>query len=94
LRTSSDAIAASREKLDAMPTLTALVESFLIGNQALQQLVRDPLLPDEICDGTERRALTRALQDYDRIGKALWTPGLVTVSLAQEPEPPSKDLLQ
>jgi hypothetical protein len=50
----------------------ALVESFLVGGAAIRELARDPLLPDEIAAGDDRRALTEAMRDYDRRGRAIW----------------------
>ncbi|MEM7435007.1 MAG: hypothetical protein AAF436_07635 [Myxococcota bacterium] len=78
-----DAIAKSKPRLETLPTLVSLVESFQVGSGALRQLVRDPLLPDEIHDGSVRRELTRALQDYDRIGKTLWSPDRVASAIAE-----------
>jgi phenylacetic acid degradation operon negative regulatory protein len=50
----------------------ALVESFLVGGAAIRALARDPLLPDAIASGDHRRALTDAMRDYDRRGRAIW----------------------
>jgi len=50
----------------------AMVESFLLGGRALRQLLRDPLLPEEICPGTERGQLLEAMRRYDRLGRLAW----------------------
>ncbi len=50
----------------------AMVESFLLGGRALRQLVRDPLLPDEICPSSERDGLLAAMREYDRLGRLAW----------------------
>jgi phenylacetic acid degradation operon negative regulatory protein len=63
----------------------ALVESFLVGGAAIRSLARDPLLPDEIAPGDHRRALTDAMRDYDRRGRALWNRALETASLDGTP---------
>ena len=65
-------IAAGRERLAALPADAAMVESFLLGGQALRQLVQDPLLPDEICPSGERDALLAAMKEYDRLGRLAW----------------------
>jgi hypothetical protein len=38
----------------------------------IRELVLDPLLPDDICPGDERRALVERLRDYDRQGRLVW----------------------
>ena len=90
LRESLAEIERSRNELDTMPDIRALVESFLVGSRALHLLALDPLLPDEICDGTARRELTEAMKEYERIGKALWSPDLVAALLTDatnDPQP-------
>lgn len=76
-------IEASRKQLDSLPTMRALVESYLVGDRAVRCLTRDPLLPDEICDGGPRRALTEALLEYDRVGRTLWRPQVLNPLLAE-----------
>jgi len=63
----------SRARLEQLARGAALVESFLVGGAAIHSLVRDPLLPDEIAPGGDRRALTDAMRDYDLRGRALWS---------------------
>jgi phenylacetic acid degradation operon negative regulatory protein len=62
----------SRARLDRLTGGEALVESFLCGGAAIRALARDPLLPDEIAPGRDRRALGDAMRDYDRRGRAIW----------------------
>src|SRR5262249_2011672 len=47
-------------------------ESYLIGNEAIRQLVFDPLLPHPLVDVDERRAFFDALVRFDRAGHAIW----------------------
>ncbi|MFZ5561116.1 MAG: PaaX family transcriptional regulator C-terminal domain-containing protein [Pseudomonadota bacterium] len=47
-------------------------ESFLLGNEAIRQLVFDPLLPEPLVDVGERRAFAEALQHFDLAGHAIW----------------------
>lgn len=77
LRASLIEMEKSRSELESLPDVRALVESFLLGGRAVTQLALDPLLPDEILDGTARRDLTEALHEYDQIGRALWNPDVV-----------------
>ncbi|MDX2167792.1 MAG: PaaX family transcriptional regulator C-terminal domain-containing protein [Deltaproteobacteria bacterium] len=74
-RTSRDAAAALRRsaaQLDALPPERAMVESFLLGGEAIRTLAHDPLLPEPLVPHGERAALVAALRDYDRLGRARW----------------------
>jgi phenylacetic acid degradation operon negative regulatory protein len=50
----------------------AMVETFLLGGSIIRELVLDPLLPEAICPGDERRALVESLRRYDRLGRTAW----------------------
>jgi phenylacetic acid degradation operon negative regulatory protein len=65
-------LAASERRLDALPERDAMCESFLVGGRMIQQLVLDPLLPEEILDPSDRHALVEAMRRYDRRGRACW----------------------
>lgn len=67
-----DELAGSTAHLANATARDAMVESFLVGGSALRELVRDPLLPDEICPTDDRRALLEAMKQYDRLGRAAW----------------------
>jgi phenylacetic acid degradation operon negative regulatory protein len=67
------------ERLDAWmerePTLTretAARESFLIGGEALRQILFDPRLPEPLVDVAARRALVDAARRYDTHGRKIW----------------------
>ncbi len=60
------------KRIGAMATDEAMVESFVLGGRALRQLVRDPLLPDEMCPSVERNALLAAMREYDCLGRLAW----------------------
>lgn len=47
-------------------------ESFLLGNEAIRQLVFDPLLPEPLVDTTARHAFTETVLRYDRAGHVIW----------------------
>jgi len=70
----------SRELRD-QPVERAMVESFLLGGQAIRQLILDPQLPDELVSGDERRALLDAMRDYDALGRHAWAPFLERFSV-------------
>ncbi len=62
----------SAARLPEMPVERAMVESFLLGGRVIQQLVLDPLLPDVIVSGAERRELLESMRRYDRLGRNAW----------------------
>ena len=63
---------ASEARLAALSETDAMCESFLLGGRIIQQLVLDPLLPDEILAPLDRRQLVDAMRRYDRHGRACW----------------------
>ena len=60
------------DRLKELPAGQAMVRSFLLGGRAIRQLVLDPLLPDAIAPGDERRELLAALRRYDPLGRDVW----------------------
>ena len=64
-----DAWLARSHDLDAE---TAARESYLLGNEAIRQLVFDPLLPEPLVDTQARRAFTEAVVAFDRAGHDIW----------------------
>jgi phenylacetic acid degradation operon negative regulatory protein len=61
-----------RQRADQLETDVAARESFLVGHEAIRQLVFDPLLPDPLVDITERRAFVDAVVELDRVGRVIW----------------------
>src|SRR5690606_11792537 len=47
-------------------------ESFLLGNDAIRQLVFDPLLPAPLVDVDARRAFVDAVRRFDAVGHSIW----------------------
>jgi phenylacetic acid degradation operon negative regulatory protein len=47
-------------------------ESFLLGSQAIRQIVYDPLLPPPLVDVDERRSFIAAVKEMDREGRRIW----------------------
>ena len=72
-RSARAALEASAARLDGMPRAQAMAESFLVGGVAIRRLVLDPLLPDEIVPGAERRRLIESMREYDQRGRAVWS---------------------
>ncbi len=69
-----------REKLEAwmasadeLELDVAARESYLIGGQAIRQLVFDPWLPEPLIDADARHAFFTTVQRFDATGKAIWS---------------------
>jgi len=77
------AVEASGERLAERPAAEAMVESFELGGAALRNIVLDPLLPDELVPGDERRALVAAMRAYDDLGRDAWRGFLASHGVAQ-----------
>lgn len=59
-------------RADALDLESAARESYLIGDEAIRQLVFDPLLPDPLVDTAARAAFTETVLRYDRYGHDIW----------------------
>ena len=62
----------SVRRIETLPSDNALVETFLLGSQAIHMLLTDPLLPSQIMPNNSRLALTRTMLEYDAAGKEVW----------------------
>jgi phenylacetic acid degradation operon negative regulatory protein len=62
----------SFQRIEALPVERAMRESFLLGGRVIRQLTLDPLLPEAIDPGEERRALLEAMRRYDPLGRGAW----------------------
>jgi phenylacetic acid degradation operon negative regulatory protein len=58
--------------LQKQPLEQAVVESFLVGGQAINLLAYDPLLPEEIFPPKKRQQLVKTMRCYDRQGRECW----------------------
>lgn len=57
---------------DELDQEAAARESFVMGDQAIRQMVFDPLLPDSLVDAAARQAFVDTLLRFDRAGQAIW----------------------
>lgn len=82
------------ERSHLLDAETAARESYLLGNDAIRQLVFDPLLPEPLVDVDARRACHRAVVAFDAAGQRIWQsllPSLRDAPVAlQAPEPPHR----
>lgn len=63
------------DSLERLPTLAldeAAKESYLVGDNALQQLVFDPLLPAPLADVALRQQFRNKVREYDEVGERIW----------------------
>ncbi len=67
-----DQLDTSRSAMAKMELTGALRESFLLGREALRQIVLDPLLPEPLVPASERGALIESMRRYDAAGRELW----------------------
>ena len=74
------------EHADQLDLDVAARESFLLGNDAIRQLVYDPLLSEPLVDVRERRAFTDVVRHYDQVGRDIWRRQLA--QLSQQPAMP------
>lgn len=59
-------------RMERLELDVAARESYLLGNDAIRQLVFDPLLPAPLVDVDERRAFADTVRRYDLAGRAIW----------------------
>lgn len=66
-------------------------ESFLLGSDAIRQVVFDPLLPEPLVASDERRAFVATVLEFDRAGRDIWrqifTPGAASLAPARNTRP-------
>lgn len=55
-----------------LPLEAAARESYLLGHQAIRQVVFDPLLPDPLVDGVARQRFFDTVRAFDESGHAIW----------------------
>ena len=60
-----------------------MVESFAVGGRVLRTIARDPLLPEALVPGADRRALVEAMTRYDRTGREAWRGFLAAHGVVQ-----------
>ncbi len=72
-RVTQNRLELSLEKLHELPVESAMKESFVLGGAAIQVLSKDPLLPDELLDSSDRMRLWKTMRQYDQAGREIWS---------------------
>lgn len=67
-----DALNTHIAELDQLEPERGMIESLLLGRTAMAQLVRDPMLPEELMSADIRTALIDRLKHYNVQAHALW----------------------
>lgn len=70
------ALQQSAARLKALSRTNALKESFHLGGEAVHILAKDPLIPAELIDTTERERLWQTMLAYDKLGRTIWATRL------------------
>lgn len=72
-------------RADELEPEVAARECYLLGNEAIRQLVFDPLLPEPLVDAAERRAFTATVLAFDQAGHRIWRERLPAALASREP---------
>lgn len=70
--TMCQALSQSAARLSQMAPEDGAREAFLLGSQAIRQILLDPLLPAPLVEVARRRAFVEAMLEYDALGRRLW----------------------
>lgn len=62
----------SQRRLESMPPDKAGVESLLLGRSIIRQIVRDPLLPEQLLPGADRQKVLQQMRSYQVRAEAIW----------------------
>lgn len=79
-------LAKSSQRLAGLKLKDALRESFIIGGETINLLVKDPLLPDEMFCTTRREELRQAMCEYDACGHKIWKQFMGDTALTNVPQ--------
>jgi len=72
----------SQAILDSKSDADAMAETFLLGGNVIDLLIKDPLLPEQIENPEARESLCHAMREYDDIARAIWQKRIEAVENA------------
>ena len=72
LEQKASALAESKDRLPELTSEEFAHESLVLGSEAISTLLRDPLLPDELCDPEPYRRLVEITRDYQNTAQVIW----------------------
>lgn len=71
-RSSIDEVKKRLVRLDQLPADDAAAESLLFGRRMIQQIIKDPLLPEELVPSADRLRLVSLVQEYQTKAIKIW----------------------
>jgi phenylacetic acid degradation operon negative regulatory protein len=77
----------------SLPPEIAAREAYVLGNDAIRELVFDPLLPAPLVDTEARSAFVAAVVRFDATGRAIWD-GYLEANRLRQPIPRARPALQ
>lgn len=79
------------ERAERLDIAQAARESFLLGGQAIRQIVYDPMLPEPLVDTAQRHAFIETVRQFDATGRTIWARffGAIAISGTKTPRAPS-----
>ncbi len=72
----------SYQQLDTTPLKASLLETCVLGSEAIHCLATDPQLPQEIRQGHEYETLRKTMIDYDLAGREIWLKQLSSLGIS------------
>ncbi len=72
----------SYQQLDKTPLKASLLETCVLGSEAIHCLATDPQLPREIRPGKEYELLRKTMIDYDLAGRKIWLKQLTSLGIS------------
>ena len=81
----SEKIRYSKQRIKKLQIDQAVVETFIIGSEAVNLLTVDPLLPDEMMTAKYREVLTQEMKTYDALGKSVWNEKFGELDMSLSP---------
>lgn len=67
-----DRVSQHLARLDKLPPETAAAESLIFGRSVIRQIIRDPLLPEELLPCKQRLKLISLMQEYQTVAIKIW----------------------
>jgi len=68
----TDHLISSQAMLKSLAPVDAMTESFRLGGNVIDLLIKDPLLPEQIENPEAHESLCRAMGEYDNIARVIW----------------------
>lgn len=78
------ALEESMARFSNLPLAKAALEAYYLGDEAVRQIVFDPLLPEPLVSETARRAFREVVKRYDSAGHQVWREFLASAGAVPE----------